>query len=453
MKTIVLSFALSALLAVPAPAQNSRPPEQIDLTIHPAAPDEPALKHRLVPDLSEQTPGNAATLYLMAFSTMPQLPADVSLDQLLNGSTVELAADKARKVADTFRATIDRIELAGRRSYCDWDPAYREQGFEALLPFLNSARQVASVLAIDARLAIREHRYDEAIRNLRTGFTLARDVNQNPVVVQSLVAVQIQSVMLDVARMLAQEPGAPNLYWPLVNVPSPGDQRTKAVQLERAMLFYEFPALKHPEQLSAQESRRVVQLLGRWANESKEQALGMVALGMIRVYPEARKFLIARGMDPRQVEALPANSVVLAYDLQEFTRLEDAVEKWLGLPLWQAYEGVWRDEQEFSRQGPSSNPFVIVLPAYDRAVLQFIRVERQRAMTEIVEGIRAYAATHQGAFPKSLNDLLPQTPAPLDPLTGQAFEYTVKGDTATLRGAPPTREAFIDQVYRIRLEP
>src|SRR5687768_15151108 len=59
-----LALAASPLSAAEAPAP---PPGGVfRMTVRPKAPGKPALQHRLLPEISEQKAGNAATPYLMA---------------------------------------------------------------------------------------------------------------------------------------------------------------------------------------------------------------------------------------------------------------------------------------------------------------------------------------------------------------------------------------------------
>jgi hypothetical protein len=60
-------------------------------------------------------------------------------------------------------------------------------------------------------------------------------------------------------------------------------------------------------------------------------------------------------------------------------------------------------------------------------------VDRQVAIWRAAEAVRAYAAGHDGRAPATLAEIT-ETPAPLDPFTGKAFAYSVKGDEVTIEG-------------------
>lgn len=63
--------------------------------------------------------------------------------------------------------------------------------------------------------------------------------------------------------------------------------------------------------------------------------------------------------------------------------------------------------------------------------MRSVALDRELAAMQIVEGLRAYAAANDGQLPDSLEDLA-DTPAPLDPSTGQPFGYRVEGRTAVI---------------------
>src|SRR6185436_9973557 len=83
-----------------------------------------------------------------------------------------------------------------------------------------------------------------------------------------------------------------------------------------------------------------------------------------------------------------------------------------------------------------AGPLGWMVPAFSAARLNLVNVDRFIASLQCVEGIRAYAAVHNGNLPDSLDDLV-ETPAPLDPVTGKAFAYEVNANVAVLTAAIP----------------
>lgn len=452
-------------LACVVRAQATAKGEDVRLTLHPAAPGQPALKDALLPEPADQTPGNAATVYLMAFDDAGRVSSDPSFESLRDVTIAELDEAKASALLNAHTVMMQNLAIAARRSACEWDPPTREQGLRAVLTYPNQAWVAGNLLSIRAKLAMKRRHFDEAIDALRDGFALADHLEREPLLVQALVAASIRGQLLADARELAQQPGAPNLYWPLVNLPPAGRNRVRIVQTEKSSLFLTFPELRHVEQLSAAQSRQVFADLqhlaggGSWAE---------LLLGMVREYPQAKRFLIEHGRSPELANEMPPDTAVLSYYLAQFIEQSDEMNKRAGLPLWQACAEVpqptVRDGAPGSPAGLHSygyaspdepqpyNPLLATAPAYHRAFSSFANVERERAMLQVVEGIRAYAAAHDGALPRSLDVLSPDTPAPLDPMLNRPFDYQVAGDAATLAApAPPGEPPQLQKSYHITI--
>ena len=90
MRRITTAIALLLLTASPLPGQSTavgtgkpappapKGPKLTELTVHPRAAPEAALDYRLLPDLLDQTPGNAAPLYYLCLLYTSPSPRDRS---------------------------------------------------------------------------------------------------------------------------------------------------------------------------------------------------------------------------------------------------------------------------------------------------------------------------------------------------------------------------------------
>jgi hypothetical protein len=445
MKARIPLLLLIAMLPSLAVADATPQGEDVRLTIDPAAPGRPALRNALLPDPIDQVPGNAATLYLIAFEDAGRMSADPSFDALHDASVAELDEAKAEALLNSHRTMLDQLSVAGRRADCDWAPPTRERGLRAVLPYLNAARVAGSLISIKAKLAIKQRDFPHAIAALRDGFALADHLEREPLLIQGLVAVSIRTEMLADVRQLIQQPGAPNLYWPLVNLPPAGRERIRIVQTEKTALFITWPALRHVEQLSAAESRRIFQELQSLSGRNHPGNWAELLLGMVRNYPLAKRFLIEEGRPREDVEAMPADTAVLDYYVAQYVEQFDDIDKFAGLPLWQgayaiATVGVPKKSSAAPDDGRAFNPLLAILPSYHRAFTNFASAERDRAMLQVVEEIRAYAAAHNGALPASLDLLSRDLPTPLDPMLNRPFEYRFASDGATLAAPAPPAE-------------
>jgi hypothetical protein len=443
---------LIATLPCALRADTTSQGQDVRMTIHPAAPGTPALRDALLPEPMDREPGNAATVYLMAFADAGRVTLDPSFDALQGASVADLDAAKAEALLNAHGTMLAQLSVAAHRAGCDWAPPTRERGLRAVLPYLNPARVAGNLLSIKAKLAIKHRDYPQAIEALRDGFALADHLEREPLLIQSMVATSIRTELLADMRELVRQPGAPNLYWPLVNLPPAGRDRARIMQTEKASLFLTCPELKHVEQLSATESRRAFDELQSLVGGSRADQWAVLLLGMVRNYPKAKAFLIDQGRSRDAVEAMPADTAVLAYYVAQYDDQFDDVNKLAGLPLWQAYAQMAQPTEGASAprlterlhsyghaqlDDPRTyNPLLAVLPAYRRAFASFASVERDRAMLQVVEGIRAYAAAHDGAAPQSLDRLSPGTPAPLDPMLNRPFAYRAEGDAAVTLTAP-----------------
>src|SRR5438445_1732870 len=57
--------------AAPSTRPHGRPQPVVKLTVYPVAVTRPAVQYKLLPELAQQEPGNAATLYLVAAKLGP----------------------------------------------------------------------------------------------------------------------------------------------------------------------------------------------------------------------------------------------------------------------------------------------------------------------------------------------------------------------------------------------
>ena len=246
---------------------------------------------------------------------------------------------------------------------------------------------------------------------------------------------------------LIQAPGSPNLYWALAGLPRPLIDLRKALEYERTWVFWMFPKARDLEtaELSRRQWQGIIDKIqdllemGSGPGGGRPTRLYMTAYA-IKIYPEAKRYLIAKGRAPTEVEAMPVQQVLGIYFLREFKHWRDEMFKWHSLPYWQAREGMTKAVQSFQKweQGEGkTNPLAQLLPSLWRVGFLQARLDRQVAAAQCVEAVRMYAAGHEGKLPATLAELT-DAPALIDPVTGKAFAYTVDGQTFTLDApAPP----------------
>ena len=114
-------------------------------------------------------------------------------------------------------------------------------------------------------------------------------------------------------------------------------------------------------------------------------------------------------------------------------RFDDAM-KIVNLPVWQA-ETVTNGHKPPDELPTFADEYV---PAVGPTVRSRARLDQRIALLRHVEALRLYAAEHDGSLPAKLSDVT--VPLPDDPFTGKPFRYEVTGNTAHLRGTPPSAE-------------
>src|SRR5215831_18574696 len=248
--------ALLVVLAAAALASAQGVDGVVQLTIPPAPAPSPALRYRLLPELRERTPGNAAQLYYRAFAPewagyrRPEVRKliDAWLDDRTQPPDPQLIW-----IVDSKQ--LKEVDRAARREYCEWEltPRMREDGIAMLLPDVQGFREYSHLLSLRNRFQVADGKFDDAVYTLQTSFALARDVANGPTLIQALVGLAIAQVQIGDVEALMQAPKSPNLYWALTNLPRPLVSLRKPFEGERIMMDNLFPGTR--EALAKGQSR------------------------------------------------------------------------------------------------------------------------------------------------------------------------------------------------------
>jgi hypothetical protein len=466
-RAIVLLVLAAVWQPTTAPAQSPPQAPPTTIVLRPAAEPDPALKYRLVPERNALVPGNAANLYYRALhwvvEARPRLAGkEKAEEQIANwagGVIGDISRDKARQLLEPFQYALKEVELGATRFTCDWEFDQRKEGVYLLLPEIQESRTLARLVGLKARLAILDGKTDLAIHWIETGLVMGRHVGQGPIAIQALVGIAIDFTMLRDLEDLIQAPGTPSLYWALADRPRPFIDMRYPLEGERYVLEKELPTLRELDRgpWSLHQAQQFVdeletKLFPAVAGESipgggsaplqmpgLARRLGIAAMAA-KIYPEAKRGLIARGQPAAQVEAMPVVQVATLYTIEEYQRARDESYKWMNVPYWQSYDRIdrpWRATAEQKLANPLLTLFSMVMPALRSLRLASIRLERQFDALQCIEAIRLYAAAHGGKLPESL-EAMTDAPAPLNPATGKPFSYKLEGNTATLSApAPP----------------
>jgi hypothetical protein len=446
--------------------------QPIKLTLRPMAAPTPALKYQLLPELADQTPGNAVLLYYRAFSPEWQSHRrDTKFSEKLEKWQKMPLKDLPRKELQWLErsAMLKELDLGARREQCDWEltARARKEGISMLLPDIQGFREFANLLVVRARLEMASGDFSKAVYTLQTGYTLSRHLGEAPLLIPSLVGMAIATVMDAQVETLIQQPDAPNLYWALTALPQPLVNLRKAYSGEKLIILSLFPDLEKLESgpVSVQQAQEQIDRAGdmlRWwgagfSSQSYPEKAAVAAL-VAKFYPRAKRYLIDKGRSTEIVEAMPTLQVVLLYSFDQFRRLQDELYKWTTLPYWQAAPGLRQAEKllmhvksDFEEGLPLAS---LLLPALQKVFEAQARTDRRIAALRCIEAIRLHAAAHDGQWPETLSAIT-AVPIPTDPMTGKEFEYRLAGDKAVLRAGVPAGETAAPHntlVYELSLQ-
>src|SRR5262249_57711891 len=85
--------------------------------------------------------------------------------------------------------------------------------------------------------------FDDGIRTAKTMFAMSRHMSEHPTLIGDLVGIAIAFVAIGPLEDMLEQPGCPNLYWALTNLPSPLVSIDRGLEGERALFLSEFSDL------------------------------------------------------------------------------------------------------------------------------------------------------------------------------------------------------------------
>ncbi|MHC5539198.1 hypothetical protein ACYOEI_13355 [Singulisphaera rosea] len=460
-----MSFALSILgLIAGSPAVEvwGAPPKPKELTIHPSPAPSAALGHRLLPLESELNPGDAAPIYLrLTGEVLPEKLRELGdkpkawLDLPLETFPVA----EARAFVNGWASRIEQVEFGARRQTCDWNytlPEERDHSPEILLPDIQMMRTWARLLALKARVEIVEKKFDDAARTIETGIAFSRHLNNGPFLINSLVGMASAHVLLEVVAEFVAQPGAPNLYWSLTDLPRPLIPIRGALAHEYKLCEWLLPEMTDldRERTPAEWASRVARLHARLLDIRARYKLEDVAkqgetLAAFRewVLPGAREYLKTR---LGKLDGLNDDQMILLFYGRRFHELYDDNFKAATLPFPEAefFHNQASRRLSEEKDGPLwvfSRLFPAVISGHRAEVV----LDRKVAALRTIEALRLHAGV-KGQLPNSLDEVdVKLAPVPPDPYSGKPFEYRLENLGATLIGPAP-QDAFRLE-YRLTL--
>jgi hypothetical protein len=415
----------------------------IRLNVRPAPAPKPALRYRLLPELKELNPGNPIQNYMKCMMEQKKFFFDEEAfqhrEKLLAMPLKELPAQELKEYG---RFALSQADWAARLDNPDWQTLLklRADGIALLLPEVQQLRSLARALQVRYRAEIAQARFDDALRTAKTMFAMGRHLGEHPTFIGELVGMAISSLAINGLEEMVELPGCPNLYWALTNLPSPLISLEKGMEGERVMHIWVFRDLNDSAPMSKDQLNKFLTDTDKnldLAND--DQKLGARAFLDARtkdqsVVNAARRRLVEDGLPEERVLQFPADQVILLDERRELEVRFDDVMKTINFPFWQVYSLASRNKSK-----PPTALFAdFLLPGLESVRKAQGRVDQRIALLRHIEAVRLFAAERNGTLPAKLSEI--SVPLPVDPFTGKPFRYEVTGNTAHLRGTPPSGE-------------
>jgi hypothetical protein len=452
-------------LAGSCPAGDPRESTEtvIRLTVEPAAESKPALYYQLLPELRDMNPGNPVPGYLKCFSEQNRFWfSKESEDKRQQWRTMPLAAlPREDLIASGYGKSSLPLRFADEAAHLehpDWQALLplRRDGIYLVVPEVQQMRTLAAALQVRCRFELAEKRFGDAIATLKTLFAIARHLGEHPTLIGGLVGVAVASMANETLDELIAQPGAPNLYWALTDLPNPLIDLRHGMQGERTWLGAAFKGIPARAALPDWQVQQLVTLTQTLVNVTRDERskkldvhAWLTERGKDEAHLEAaRKRLIETGFPPGPaLQNLAPLQVILVDEVVAFEIRRDRQMKLMMLPFWQ-FESMNPDRPGVKHERDDSL-FGGLVASFWKVRTAHARLEQRIALLRCVEALRLYAAAHDRKLPASLADA--PVPVPLDPVSGGSFTYTLQGGAASLHGrAPAGREK--DASYNVRYQ-
>jgi hypothetical protein len=354
------------------------------------------------------------------------------------------------------QVALRQADRAARLDTPDWQilTKLKADGVGELIPDVQQLRPVAAALKVRFRAEVALGRFDDAIRTAQTLFAMSRHLSEHPTFVGNLVGIAVAYHAIGPIEEMMEQPGSPNLYWALTNLPDPLVPLVKGTAGERLWTLGVFRDLDDTSPMSAEQIKKFIAdkepLLGLGDGKPIKEGDGLRAWLDAQIKDEAvvraaRRRLAEYGLPEERLLRFPAGQVILLDEKRAFAVAFDDLIKTLAFPAWRGE--AMADEIPMDKERGLFA--AILMPAVSQVRRAQARLEQRIALLRHVEALRLYASGHKRALPASLSGI--PVPLPEDPFTGKPFRYEVIGNTAHLRGTPP-RGLENDPAYRVHYE-
>jgi hypothetical protein len=429
----MLALAIFSLICR-ADQTDSSTETVIRLTVQPMAAPKPALRYELLPEIKELNPGNPIEGYMRCFQGQGSFFSAKDSCNPRGQLELTLSADRPEQEVQLGASALRQADWAARLDKPDWQILLKlkTDGFGLLLPDLQGLRTLANGLKGRFHTEVTTGRREDAFRTAKTLFAMSRHTGEHPTLIGDLVGIAIAYVGIGCLEEMLEQPGCPNLYWALTNLPNPFVSMQSGLAGERVLVAGEFRDLDENAPMKPEQLRKLIAHIAMLSGNVRD--LLHARIKDVGYMSAARRRLVEAGFPEERLLRFPAEQIILLDEMRGFDERRDEIVKFMTLPAWQVE----------TLAGPISKPrkdaglFEEVLPAFLKVRRAQGRLEQRIALLRHVEALRLYAADHDGRLPAKLAEV--PVPLPVDPFTGKPFQYQVDGSTAHLRGSPPPGE-------------
>ena len=316
----------------------------------------------------------------------------------------------AQELQDYGRFALSQADWAARLDNPDWQILLKlkADGIDLLLPDVQQIRALARALQVRFRAEIALGRFDDAIRTAKTMFAMSRHLGEHPTLIGNLVGIAIATMAIGPLEEMLEQPGCPNLYWALTNLPSPLIPLDKGMDGERVMhrVGVPRPGRQRPDERGpAQEVHRAH---GQAARIGEEPAKKARRAGVAGRADQGRGGGRRRPPPPRR--ARPPGGAAAAVP----GRPGDPPGREAGIrgalrrrhedhePSRSGRSKRWRPRSR-RRRSRHCSPMPWCRPCTGVRRAQG-RLDQRIALLRHVEALRLYAAEHDGTLPAKLSD-------------------------------------------------
>jgi hypothetical protein len=457
MARILVALIAAGLVAVPSRGDDAgaNPETLIRLEIDPAPAPSPALRYLLLPELKEMKPGNPIFNYFKCSMEQESFLFDKEAferrERLLAMPLKELPAQDLQEYG---RSVLIQADRAARLDKPDWQilEKLKTDGFNLLLPDVQQMRALARALQVRFRSEVAMGRFDDAIRTAQTMFAMSRHMGEHPTIIGDLVGIAIAATAIGPLEEMLGQPGCPNLYWALTNLPIPLIPLRTGVEGERTLVLAEFRDLDDARTMDPAQIAKFIAHMDMILSSDPATKLDKGLRGWLDariddqpMVASARGRLASGGLPEDRLRRFPPEQVLLLDERREYEIRRDDVMKLMTLPFWEA-------EAQEARAAQVKRPPALfaeaLVPATKAVRRAQARIDQRIALLRHVEALRLHAAEHDGELPANLAEV--SVPMPDDPVTGKPFRYERIGASAHVRGSPPAgaeKEPFFNVHY------